>query len=328
MKANGQDVQRVRAATQLTQSAATAAADAALEPYERPYTPSDAVAMDIALARDGWETANVEVVRRMANDLDRARRVLVAAQLAESPEANSAAKDVVELAFPIRFHSLHGAVKAVIANARDIEIAELCRNSGSRPEREGIVAAYRVEVEAFERGCVESMKHNAERARKEDRRLRERIADQSKQVDDLHRALDAQVVQPIERKVAPMSEPIKLGDLIAKLKRCDQDAQVRFDFCRFVPAVEKIASYRGDYAQLAIDFSTSEKSDPLVSTVLAAFEAALGQEFDGYKGGTYRAHALTEVYVSSWGDWSQTAIVDVVKEGVTVVLATAYAGWC
>lgn len=124
-----------------------------------------------------------------------------------------------------------------------------------------------------------------------------------------------------------MVEPITLGHLIDTLNRCHDEARVRFDFCHFAPDLQRINSYRGDYAQLAIGYDSPQSDPPTVAQLVAALKAALGSEFDGYKGGTYRMHKTTQVYVAMWGDWSQTAITGVMNEGEhSVVLFTAYEG--
>lgn len=54
-------------------------------------------------------------------------------------------------------------------------------------------------------------------------------------------------------------------------------------------------SYRGDYSELAMVVDPNDNVS--VEVFKASLRTCLGQDFDGYKGGTYTMGELTEVYV-------------------------------
>lgn len=83
---------------------------------------------------------------QLLRELDRAQRVLVPAAQAVATSGSYAATDSLVLRALVAKGPV--ARDVVVVNARDVGIAEDCRNSGSREERERIIAAYRVEVEA------------------------------------------------------------------------------------------------------------------------------------------------------------------------------------
>lgn len=117
--------------------------------------------------------------------------------------------------------------------------------------------------------------------------------------------------------------PITLSDLRDKLWVCNKEAAVYFDFCGLVPI--KLASYRGDYSQLALGYK--EDATLTVGQLLVdVLEALGGKTFEGYKGGTYKMFPTTSVYVANGGQSFGTAIVDVKNNDSYVVLVTAYCG--
>jgi hypothetical protein len=118
-----------------------------------------------------------------------------------------------------------------------------------------------------------------------------------------------------------MKYPMKLGELIATLKRKDQDAWIKFDFVHFTP--EGIHSYRGDYSELAIGY-TDNNQEVKVKDVVAMLEGANGKTFIGYKGGEYDMHDNTLVWVAKHNEAGNTAVTDVVDAGWCIVLET---GW-
>jgi hypothetical protein len=111
-----------------------------------------------------------------------------------------------------------------------------------------------------------------------------------------------------------------LGALILLLKACPQDAHVRFDFGNTVP--DGLESSRGDYAELAIGFTSGRYEDHKnlkVSEFLAELKAADGKTYTGWKGGHYTMGPSTPVWVDNPGNWSETAIVDVEVQGTYAV---------
>ncbi len=113
---------------------------------------------------------------------------------------------------------------------------------------------------------------------------------------------------------------IRLGSFIEKLKACQQDKSVQFDFYGFVPTT--LGSYRGYYDHLAFGFAS--QGDPKVSEILAACEEAMGKTYEGYKGGDFTMHADTPLWVGNYGESRNTAIVGVEESGWAVILNTAF----
>jgi len=114
-----------------------------------------------------------------------------------------------------------------------------------------------------------------------------------------------------------------LGALIQQLASCAPNADVRFDFCGFVP--KGLASYRGYYDQLALGYANCQDERTTVEKLLTELRGAVGKTFHGYKGGNYKMTLETEVWVSPYNEASGTRIDHVIVEGdYLVILATRY----
>lgn len=121
-----------------------------------------------------------------------------------------------------------------------------------------------------------------------------------------------------------MSNQMTLGVFIKALQRCNQDAEVVFDFCHIKPT--DFDSYRGFYDHLALGWD-DEGEDVKCSDLLRDANDAVGKVFYGYKGGDYTMTLDTPLWVSNYGEAKETAIVDVVDKGYYVVIMTAYQEW-
>jgi hypothetical protein len=108
-----------------------------------------------------------------------------------------------------------------------------------------------------------------------------------------------------------------LGELIAALKRKDQDAPVTFGFGWNNP--KGVDSYRGYYEDLAIGYS---RDDCSVSQLVAILEIANGKTFTGWKGGEYDMDDDTAMWAANPGESGSMAIVDVVEVGYQIWLKT------
>lgn len=111
------------------------------------------------------------------------------------------------------------------------------------------------------------------------------------------------------------SDQITLGQLIKKLKDCqdkDGDAVVFFQF-DLVPC--SVDSWRGSYCELAIEYKMREDDDLLLSLFIKMLEDAVGKTFQGYKGGDYTMTEYTPVWAANYGISNNTAIVDVHDTG-------------
>lgn len=110
-----------------------------------------------------------------------------------------------------------------------------------------------------------------------------------------------------------------LGSLIAALERQPPENLVRFDFCGIGPT--GVNSYRGFYDHLAIGWE--DHAPTTVAGLLKTLREAVGQVYEGYKGGHYRMTRSTPVWVANYGQCDSTAIVAVDDIGYTTIIRTA-----
>jgi len=85
-----------------------------------------------------------------------------------------------------------------------------------------------------------------------------------------------------------------LGALIETLESLPQDAVIPDGFAR-------PHSYRGVYEELAFE----PQANTVVRDMLAEARGALGQVFDGWKGGEYKMYEWTPVHLANRGDTSE-----------------------
>ena len=113
---------------------------------------------------------------------------------------------------------------------------------------------------------------------------------------------------------------LTLGDLIGALAKYEDDGlggiPVRYEDGE-TPG--EPMSYRGYYEDLAFDDANETVT---VSTFLAKARAALGAEFDGYKGGEYTMGEDTALWRSEYGCASNEAIIGIIFNGDLVVIET------
>ena len=81
-----------------------------------------------------------------------------------------------------------------------------------------------------------------------------------------------------------------LQDLIEFLESQPADKVVRFGF-------GSPMSYRGYYEDLAFD----PAENVTIGSMLAHAKSALGQTFQGYKGGDYTMHEYTDCWIAEYG---------------------------
>jgi hypothetical protein len=114
---------------------------------------------------------------------------------------------------------------------------------------------------------------------------------------------------------------LNLGELIDLLKQIERDdlTSVEFDFCGIAPG--RLHSYRGYYEQLAIE---PDNIYVLLDPFIADLEIAVGQTYEGYKGGDFTMHRDTPVWISSYGEAKNTVITGVKKIYNQVILKTRY----
>ena len=115
-------------------------------------------------------------------------------------------------------------------------------------------------------------------------------------------------------------EQLTLGQLIDKLKACDQAKWVIINSSLNYPGY--LSSYRGYYEQLAVTIQS--KNLVKVAEFLKLCKKACGYVFTGYKGGEYLMDTDTPVWASNYGHASRAAIVDVIEHEDAIVLETKY----
>lgn len=86
-----------------------------------------------------------------------------------------------------------------------------------------------------------------------------------------------------------------LGQLITRLENMPADATTTL--CN-------LHSYRGYYSDLALEEGPKRE----ISTLLAECRAAMGQVFEGYKGGDFMMGALTPMWVASYGSTGEKLV--------------------
>lgn len=96
---------------------------------------------------------------------------------------------------------------------------------------------------------------------------------------------------------APVENYLGLGDLIARLEREDPARVVPLGFAN-------PHSFRGHYMELAFE----PVRDISVGDMLAAARSALGETFQGWKGGDYTMHEHTSCWIAQRGDSSDNQI--------------------
>lgn len=125
------------------------------------------------------------------------------------------------------------------------------------------------------------------------------------------------------RKAEGLKPNLRLGELIDALAACPPTECVSFDFCDYRPV--ELISYRGYYDHLAITRVTGSRGGLRVGELLGLLTRALGDAFEGYKGGSYVATRETPLWVDEYSECTSIKIVGVAKrEFGGVVLLTEY----
>jgi hypothetical protein len=111
---------------------------------------------------------------------------------------------------------------------------------------------------------------------------------------------------------------LTLGQLVDKLGECYPEHFVIYDWVEQA-SPSKPESYRGYYC----DLSFPPSSSPITVRQLLLFaSSAIGETFEGYKGGDFAMHAKTPLWASPYGSSNGIAIMDVKVIGDRVVLIT------
>lgn len=120
------------------------------------------------------------------------------------------------------------------------------------------------------------------------------------------------------------SGQIVLIELIMSLKSADPNLPIIFDLNKCHPG--DIGSWRGSYNELAIEWE-DRGTPPTVAEFLTQLYEVNGATLTGYKGGEYKMHKLTPLWVANWGDSSgpggnMIAVTGVVQEQDYVTIET------
>jgi hypothetical protein len=129
---------------------------------------------------------------------------------------------------------------------------------------------------------------------------------------------------------------LTLGELIDKIeplikkqeevkKKHNDYANVSFDFCDTVPT--GLSSWRGSYAELAIEWSGGHyesREEMNVIDFLEMLKGAIGKSYTGWKGGDFTMDRDTRLWVANSGLSGGTGITDVIDEEYYIRLETSF----
>lgn len=113
---------------------------------------------------------------------------------------------------------------------------------------------------------------------------------------------------------------LTLGEWIALLERQTPSARVLLPTGA---SAGRLLSYRGDYADLALEQALIGESARLVADLAAYARRAVGTPFEGYKGGMYTAGPDTPLWVSPWGQVSGLALTGLEERDGTLFVTVA-----
>lgn len=147
---------------------------------------------------------------------------------------------------------------------------------------------------------------------------------------DIQKILDNEISAQRAKRLAN-SDQLTLGELIAKIEPIaakqgerieakQGESDVCFDFEYLKPT--SLSSWRGSYAELAIEFASGEAMT--VNKFLEMLKDAVGKTYTGYKGGEFQMSRQTPLWVANYGNAGNTAVIGVLDLGYTVIIETAY----
>jgi hypothetical protein len=150
---------------------------------------------------------------------------------------------------------------------------------------------------------------------------REKVSQRHEEDGDLLRllrnvermAMDAEEALERATKHQPAFQIMRLGQLIAVLKGCKlaergRECCVRLDYPACLTG--SVDSYRGYYEDLALGYDWSEeKAEPTIAKLLETLEWANGSTYSGWKGGEFKMHEDTRLWIDNSGTCFGVAIV-------------------
>lgn len=114
--------------------------------------------------------------------------------------------------------------------------------------------------------------------------------------------------------------PLSIGQLIRACQSQPADNYIFFSFGAFVPV--RVGAYRGVYSDLAVEYDMN--SNPTVHQFKYMLEKALGQTFEGYKGGEFVITEDTPVWAANYGRSPQCGIIGLTTDGAFTYIETAF----
>lgn len=140
------------------------------------------------------------------------------------------------------------------------------------------------------------------------------------------------VLEEISNKVYKLQDELEdpkcldLGEIICALKKAISEeeeggqAWITFDWGGAFPV--GFDSYRGNYAELCLQYDGSHSAHITARDFLKMCESALNQEFYGWKGGTYSMDYDTPVHVACSGMSSEIYVRDIESTGYGIRINT------
>jgi len=131
-------------------------------------------------------------------------------------------------------------------------------------------------------------------------------------------------VEVTRKREQDESGQILLGELIARLAPLPGHLIVKVSTPDgLLSNTDGLSSYRGYYSDLAIERGGSEVT---IAEMVDRLQNAVGETYEGYKGGDYTMSRSTPVWVASYGEASGWLVIDVVLEENVIVIVTTQVG--
>lgn len=131
------------------------------------------------------------------------------------------------------------------------------------------------------------------------------------------------------------SAQLNIGELLGLLKDIPMDhngepVTISFDFGTAYP--DGLSSWRGAYSELAINYSlggydnnnASQFAHRDLKDFVEELEAAVGKEYQGWKGGDFMMSLETPLWVANDGNGGNTGVVGIRNNEYEVIILTAY----
>jgi hypothetical protein len=116
------------------------------------------------------------------------------------------------------------------------------------------------------------------------------------------------------------SGQLSLRETIALLSAHPDDAPAQIEWSGELFGFDGVDSYRGYYSDLALE---PVRGATNVRAIRQALESAIGETYQGYKGGDYTMGPTTPLWVANYGT-TGAMVTGVIERDGTVILTTAY----